>query len=138
MPTVMEFLDSITYPVAETIIYEMIHNRHKHQREDHLIKQRSLTFRDAQNRRKHMNSRRNDVSILFGSLCYFCFIFIIYYNYRNGGIVPKQLSIWSLSKICWSQCSRKANCDLLKNLRHTILRMYRKPTKKMTPAKEKL
>jgi hypothetical protein len=99
VPTVMESLDSITYPVAETIIYEMIHNRHKHQREDHLIKQRSSTFRDAQNRRKHMNSRRNDVSILFGSLCYFCIIFIIYYNYRNGGIVPKQLSIWSLSTI---------------------------------------
>ena len=87
--TVMESLDSIMYPVAETIIYDMIHNRHKHRREEHLIKQRSLTFQDTQNRRKHMNSRRNDVSILFGSICYFCFIFIIYYNYRNGRIVPK-------------------------------------------------
>ena len=84
VPTVMEALDSITYPVAETIIYDMIHNRHKYQREEHLIKQRSLTFQDTQNRRKYMNSRRNNVSILFSSLCYFCIIFIIYYNYRNG------------------------------------------------------
>ena len=62
MPTIMEALDSITYLVVKTIIYDMIHNRHKHRREEHLIKQRSLTFQDTQNRRKHMNSRRNDVS----------------------------------------------------------------------------
>src|SRR3990170_4225216 len=77
VPTVMESLDSITYPVAETIIYEMIHNRHKHQRENHLIKQRSSTFRDAQNRRKHMNSRRNDVSILFVLFVIFA-LFLLY------------------------------------------------------------
>ena len=89
VPTVMEALDSVTYPVAETIIYDMIHNRHKHRSEEHLIKQRLVSFQDTQNRRKHMNSRRNDVSILFGSLCYFFIIFIIYYNYRNGRIGPK-------------------------------------------------
>ena len=89
VPTVMEALDLITYPVAETIIYDMIHNRHKHRREEHLIKQRSVSFQDTQNRRKHMNSRRNDVSILFCSLYYFFIIFIIYYNYRNGRIGPK-------------------------------------------------
>jgi hypothetical protein len=77
VPTVMEALDSVTYPVAETIIYDMIHNRHKHQREEHLIKQRSASFQDIQNRRKHMNSRRNDVSILFGFLCYFS-LFLLY------------------------------------------------------------
>ena len=41
-------LDSITYQVAETIIYDMIHNRHKHRREEHLIKQRSISFQDTQ------------------------------------------------------------------------------------------
>jgi len=77
VPTVMEALDLVTYPVAETIIYDMIHNRHKHRREEHLIKQRSVSFQDTQNRRKHMNSRRNDVSILFCSLYYF-FIILLY------------------------------------------------------------
>src|SRR2546425_830536 len=69
--------------------YDMLHNRHKHRREEHLIKQRSVSFQDTQNRRKHMNSRRNDVSVLFCSLYYFFIIFIIYYNYRNGRIGPK-------------------------------------------------
>src|SRR5213595_1124194 len=72
----MEALDLVTYPIAETIIYDMIHNRHKHRCEEHLIKQRSVSFQDTQNRRKHINSRRNDVSILFYSLCYFFIIFI--------------------------------------------------------------
>ena len=54
--TVMEALESVTYPVTETIIYNIIHNRHKHWREEHLIKQRSVSFQDTQNRRKHMNS----------------------------------------------------------------------------------
>src|SRR5205823_6256554 len=89
VPTVMETLDSVTYPVAETIIYDMIHNRHKYRREEHLIKQQLVSFQDTQNRRKHMNSRRNNISILFSSLCYFFIIFIIYYNYRNGQIGPK-------------------------------------------------
>src|SRR5947207_15372816 len=75
--TVIEALDLVTYPVAETIIYDMIHNRHKHRREEHLIKQRSVSFHDTQNRRKHMNSRRNDVSILF---CFFIIfsLFLLY------------------------------------------------------------
>src|SRR5438270_13360964 len=57
--TIMEALDLVTYPVAETIIYDMIHNRHKHRREKHLIKQRSVSFQDTQNRRKHMNSQHS-------------------------------------------------------------------------------
>lgn len=40
----------------------MIHNRHKHQREEFLKKQKETSFQDEQARRKHMNSRRNDVS----------------------------------------------------------------------------
>src|SRR5205814_9561064 len=77
VPTVMEALDSVTYPVAETIIYDMIHNRHKHRYEEYLIKQRSVSFQDTQNQRKHMNSRRNDISILFDSLCYFHYFYYI-------------------------------------------------------------
>ena len=49
VPTVMEAFDLVTYPVAETIIYDMIHNRHKYRREEHLIKQHSVSFQDTQN-----------------------------------------------------------------------------------------
>lgn len=62
VPTVMETLDAETFPVAEAIVYEIVHNRHKHQREEHLRKQQSEKFQDEQSRRKHSNSRRNDVS----------------------------------------------------------------------------
>ena len=43
--TVMEALDLVTYPVAETIIYNMIHNRHKYQREEHLINNNRYHFK---------------------------------------------------------------------------------------------
>jgi hypothetical protein len=62
VPTVMKALDKDMFSVAEGIVYEMIHNRHKHQREEYLKKQQSSAHRDKQNRRKHLNSRRNDVS----------------------------------------------------------------------------
>ena len=62
VPTVMETLDLVMFPVAETIVYDMIHNRHKHQREEYLKKQQSPNTQDKNARRKHQNSRRNDVS----------------------------------------------------------------------------
>ncbi|GBC51627.2 hypothetical protein GLOIN_2v1773218 [Rhizophagus irregularis DAOM 181602=DAOM 197198] len=46
--------------ISEAIVYDMIHNRHKHQREEFLKKQKETSFQDEQARRKHMNSRRND------------------------------------------------------------------------------
>jgi hypothetical protein len=58
----MSALDSDTFPVTEGIVYDMVHARHKHQREEHLKKTRSTNFQDEQARRKHLNSRRNDVS----------------------------------------------------------------------------
>jgi hypothetical protein len=64
VPAVMEALDSDTFPVVETIVYDMIHNRHKHQREEYLKRQQSSTFQDEQARRKHSNSRRNDVILI--------------------------------------------------------------------------
>jgi hypothetical protein len=62
VPTVMRTLDSEMFSVAEGIVYEIIHNRHKHQREEHLKRQQSSEHQDKQSRRKHLNSRRNDVS----------------------------------------------------------------------------
>ncbi len=34
MPTLMKTLDLVTYPIGEGVIYEMIHTRHRHQREN--------------------------------------------------------------------------------------------------------
>jgi hypothetical protein len=62
VPTVMKTLDKDMFSVTEGIVYEMIHNRHKHRREEYLKKQQLSVFQDKQNRRKHLNSRRNDVS----------------------------------------------------------------------------
>ena len=68
----MKSLDLDIYPVSEIIIYNVIHNRHKQQREEYLKKQRSTTLQDQEARRKHMNSRRNDVS----NEHYFLFLFL--------------------------------------------------------------
>ena len=62
VPDVMKALDKNMFSISEGIVYEMIHNRHKHQREEYLKKQQSSANQDKQNRRKHLNSRRNDVS----------------------------------------------------------------------------
>jgi hypothetical protein len=58
----MSALDSDTFPVTDGIVYNLIHARHKHQREEHLKKSRTSEFQDKQARRKHLNSRRNEVS----------------------------------------------------------------------------
>ena len=60
--TVMEALDAEVFQVTEAIVYEIIHNYHKHQCDKYLKKQQSDKIQDEQNRRKHSNSRRNDVS----------------------------------------------------------------------------
>ncbi|CAB4445407.1 unnamed protein product [Rhizophagus irregularis] len=55
----MNALDSDTFPVTEGVIYDIIHIRHKHQREEHLKKSRNEEYQDEQTRRKNLNSRRN-------------------------------------------------------------------------------
>ncbi|CAG8731882.1 17927_t:CDS:2 [Rhizophagus irregularis] len=52
IPTVMKVLDLDAFLVTEAVIYDMIHARHKHQREEHLT------------RKKHLNSRRNDKRLM--------------------------------------------------------------------------
>jgi hypothetical protein len=78
VPTVMNALDSEMFPVGEGIVYEMIHNRHKHQHEEYLKSLQSSIYRDEQARQKHQNSRRNDISnesFLFD----LCFLIILLY-----------------------------------------------------------
>ena len=62
VPSVLDTLDSELFSISEEIVREMIHNRHKYQRENHLRKHKSKTIKTEQAKRKHQNSRRNDVS----------------------------------------------------------------------------
>jgi hypothetical protein len=80
VPTIMEALDLKMYPVGETVIYDMLHVRHKHQREEYLKKRQSEEFQDQQARRKHQNSRRNDVCnyFCFNSFYFTNFIILLY------------------------------------------------------------
>jgi len=56
IPAVIKALDSDMFPIAEVIVYDMIHNQHKYQHEKYLKKQKSLTFQDKQARRKYLIS----------------------------------------------------------------------------------
>ena len=48
MPSVLDALDSELFSISEEIVREMIHNRHKHQRESHLGKHKSETIKTEQ------------------------------------------------------------------------------------------
>jgi hypothetical protein len=62
VPAILKLLDRNTFPITSGVVYDILHNHHRHQREEHLKKGRSSTFQDKQNRRRHGNSRRSDVS----------------------------------------------------------------------------
>lgn len=61
IPTIMEIINLDVYPVSETVIYEMLHQRHRHKREDERIKKKSEPERKKEAKRKHINSRRLEV-----------------------------------------------------------------------------
>jgi len=58
-----ETLDLDTYPIGEGVVYEMIHQRHRHQRDDLRIKNKSENEKKKETERKHRNSRRLEVNI---------------------------------------------------------------------------
>src|SRR6266498_5614930 len=74
MPTLMKTLDLVTYPIGEGVIYEMIHTRHHHQRENNQNKKKSETEKKGKAERKHRNSRRLEVNIL--STVFYVLLFI--------------------------------------------------------------
>ena len=61
VPIVKKSINKQTFPVVDGIIKHIIHERHRHQREVFLNKQRDDEWNDAEKRRKHANSRRNEV-----------------------------------------------------------------------------
>ena len=55
-------LDHLTYPVDDNIIYDIIYERYRHQREAYLLKARSPEEQDKQARRRHKNAHTREVS----------------------------------------------------------------------------
>ena len=62
IPVIKNSIDKKTFPIVDSIIRHIIHERHRHQREDFLNKKRSDDWNDSEKRRKHANSRRTEVS----------------------------------------------------------------------------
>ncbi|CAG8559773.1 30275_t:CDS:2, partial [Racocetra persica] len=50
IPIIIKALDLHTFPVSENIIYDRVYIRHKHQREEYLIKQQSKEYQDKRAR----------------------------------------------------------------------------------------
>ena len=63
VPNLMMSLDLETYPIGEGVVYEMIHQRHRHQRDNLRNKSKSENDRRRVVERKHKNSRRLEVNI---------------------------------------------------------------------------
>ena len=63
VPNLMKTLDLDTYPIGEGVIYEMIHQRHHHKRDNLWVKNKSENDIKKETGRKHQNSRRSEVNI---------------------------------------------------------------------------
>jgi hypothetical protein len=68
IPALFKVLDTKAYPVSENVLYEMIHQRHRHQREHSLGKKKTGSEQAKEIKRKHGNSRRSEVIIHQSSL----------------------------------------------------------------------
>ena len=62
VPIVQKAINKKAFPVSDGIIKHIIHERHRHQRENNNNKRRRATWNDREQRRKHANTRRTDVS----------------------------------------------------------------------------
>ncbi|UZO15107.1 uncharacterized protein OCT59_006541 [Rhizophagus irregularis] len=63
IPVLFKVLDTNAYPVSEGVLYEMIYQRHRHQREDLLKKEKSESEQTEETKRKHGNSRQSEKRI---------------------------------------------------------------------------
>lgn len=61
IPALFKVLDTNKYPISENVLYEMIHQRHRHQREESLNKKKDESEQAKEVKRKHANSRRSEV-----------------------------------------------------------------------------
>jgi hypothetical protein len=100
IPTLMKTIDLVTYPIGEGVIYEMMHKRHRHQRENARNKKKSQVERKKEAGRKHSNSRRLEVnksSTLFSLIIYVLYLLILYN--RKKGEERGQLAVYEKSTI---------------------------------------
>jgi len=79
IPTIQASLDRSTYPVDDSIIYDIIHERHRHQRESYLLRLRTLEEQDSQIRRRHKNARAREVS---DQLVIYSMVYCTYYLFH--------------------------------------------------------
>ncbi len=63
IPDLLDVLDLRSYPIGEGVLYEMIHQRHRHQREEMLRMKKDPSEQAKENIRRHGNSRRKEVII---------------------------------------------------------------------------
>jgi hypothetical protein len=62
IPIVQRTINKKLFPVSDGIIKHIIQERHRHQRETYKHRNRDANWNDREKRRKHANSRRNEVS----------------------------------------------------------------------------
>jgi len=62
IPKIMEAIDCDVFPIANGVIYEILHTLHRHRREEYLKKDRPSPEKRIRMRKKHSDSRRYDVS----------------------------------------------------------------------------
>jgi hypothetical protein len=75
MPNLMRTLDPDTYPIGEGVVYEMLHQRHRHQRDVLRNARKPENDRKREAERKHQNSRRLEVNI---NKYYILLVIVIY------------------------------------------------------------
>jgi hypothetical protein len=62
IPALFKVLDPVMYPIDEGVLYEIIHQRHRHQREEMIRKNKAESEQAKESKRRHGNSRRNEVT----------------------------------------------------------------------------
>ena len=62
VPTIKKLLDPETYPISESVIYQIIYRRHRSQRDSYRISKKTESERKVDSRRKHKNTRRSEVN----------------------------------------------------------------------------
>ena len=63
VPSLMKTLDLDIYPIGKGVMYEMLHQRHRHKRDDLRNKSKPEGEKKREAERKHKNSRRLEVDI---------------------------------------------------------------------------
>ncbi|CAG8578709.1 36881_t:CDS:2 [Racocetra persica] len=65
LPRITNALDKATFLVVDSIIYKMLHQRHRHQRDEFIKEQKPATEVDNHKRRRHKNGHVDAVHHLF-------------------------------------------------------------------------